>query len=398
MVSAKNLKNKRRRIYFDHAAATPVDPSVQATMAPYFSEIFGNASSVHWSGRQALQAVDQARAMVARFLRCQPHEIIFTAGGTESDNIVIQGLARPGEHIITSKIEHPAILESCGAVAKRGVAITSLDVDRNGLINIAGLKQAIKKNTRLISIMYVNNEIGTIQPIAEIGRLVKAVNSQRKKENLPLIYFHTDAVQAALYCPISVVALGVDLLSLSAHKIYGPKGIGVLYCRNNTPIMPIQFGGSHEFSLRPGSLNVPGIVGLGRAIELLLNKKKVTAEAKRIKKLRDELIAGVRYCIPRAKINGDLKKRVVANAHFSFAGVDSENLLLLLDQAGIDASAGSACAAGSLQSSHVLAALGQNQLAPTGNLRITLGKFNTQEEVRYFLTALVGVIKKLNKY
>jgi len=387
----------KKKIYFDHAATTPVDPSVQKAMLPYFSDRFGNAASIHNFGQKAMAAVDQSRAAIAKFLGCKSNEVIFTAGATESDNIAIQGLVKSGEHIITSKIEHLAVLETCGEMEKRGVNITYLEVTKNGLVEVESVRKAIRPNTRLVSVMYVNNEIGTIQPIVEIGQLIQAVNAERKKQNLRQIYFHTDAVQAALYCDMNVVDLQVDLLSLSGHKIYGPKGIGILYRKIGTPVLPIQFGGHQEFGLRPGTLNVAGIVGLGQAVELLSSKKNLESEIKKIKRFRDNLIAGIKKSIPKAQLNGDQNKRTAANVHFSFYGVEGESLLLLLDQAGLAVSTGSACSSGSLEPSHVLLALDLDPLLSHGSLRITLGKDNTQSEVNYFLSVLPKIITKLRK-
>lgn len=388
---------KNMKAYFDHSATTPVDPEVLKAMDPYFVQIFGNASSVHGFGQVAIQAVDQAREKVADFLSCKINEVIFTSGATESDNIVIQGLVKSGDHIITSVIEHPAILEPCREMEKRGVEVTYLKVDHNGLISVAEVKKAIKNNTRLVSIMYVNNEVGTIQPIAEIGKLLKEENQERQGSKLSKIYFHTDAVQAANFCPMNVDLLGVDLISLSGHKIYGPKGIGVLYRRAGTPVKPIQFGGHQEVGLRPGTLNVPGIVGFGEAIELLLDEKRVKLEMAAIKQLRDKLFAGITKTIPKAQINGDLVNRTPHNAHFSFYGVEGESMLLLLDQEGIAVSTGSACSSGSLEPSHVLMALGMDPLLAHGSLRITLGKHNTEEEIDHLLKVLPPIVEKLRK-
>ncbi|OGY47225.1 MAG: cysteine desulfurase NifS [Candidatus Buchananbacteria bacterium RIFCSPHIGHO2_02_FULL_38_8] len=381
------------KAYFDHSATTPVDPAVKKAMEPFFGEIFGNASSIHLFGQQAVTAVDNARETIADFLGCKTNEIIFTSGATESDNIVIQGLTKPGEHIITSKIEHPAILESCKEMEKRGVEVTYVNVNQNGLVEIESIKKAIKDNTRLVSIMYVNNEIGTIQPVAEIGQLIKDLNQARKIK----IYFHTDAVQAANYCDINVDRLGVDLISLSAHKIYGPKGIGVLYRRSGVPIKSIQFGGHHEYGLRPGTLNVPGIVGLGKAVELLLDDKKRKKENERIKNLRDKLIEEIKKAIPKTQVNGDLEKRTPHNAHFSFYGVEGESMLLLLDQEGIAVSTGSACSSGSLEPSHVLMALEMEPLLAHGSLRVTLGKFNTEKDIDHLIEALPPIVEKLRR-
>jgi len=387
----------KSKIYFDNSATTPVDPQVLKAMTHYFSDIFGNASSIHTFGQEAVFAVDDAREKVADFLNCKTGEIIFTSGATESDNIAIQGIVKSGEHIITSKIEHPAILETCRAMEKRGVDVTYLDVNSAGLISVDDVASAIKDNTKLISIMYVNNEIGTTQSICDIGKLVKIQNELRKSRNLGVIYFHTDAVQAANYCDMNVENLGVDLLSLSAHKIYGPKGIGVLYRKTGINIQPIQFGGHHEYGIRPGTINVPGIVGLGKAVELLLNQDVKAEQNLAIKILRDNLIQEIKKIIPKTQINGDMENRIPANAHFSFYGVEGESMLLLLDQAGLAVSTGSACSSGSLEPSHVLMALGMDPLLAHGSLRITLGKFNTQKDIDYLIKELPLVVSRLRK-
>jgi cysteine desulfurase len=382
------------KVYFDHAATTPLDLQVLKVMRPYFTEVFGNASSIHGFGQAAMAAVDASRQILADFLGCQPKEIYFTSGATESDNLAILGLISPGQHLITTKIEHPAILEPCRELEKKGVEVTHLDVNSQSLISQESVKKAIKENTRLISIMYVNNEIGTIQPIAEIGQLIKTENAKRKAKNLGMIFFHTDAVQAANYCEMNTEKLGIDLLSLSGHKIYGPKGIGVLFKKIGVPLKPIQFGGHQENNLRPGTLNVASIVGLGQAFGLITKNRKAN---KKIEELRDYLIAHILKVIPKSQVNGDLKKRTPNNAHFSFYGVEGESLLLLLDQAGIAVSTGSACSSGSLEPSHVLLALGLEHLLAHGSLRITLGKENTKKEVDYLLQVLPGIIEKLRK-
>ena len=377
--------------YFDHSATTPIDPEVLKAMTPYLTDVFGNASSIHTYGQKSMHAVDDAREIIADFLDCKTNEVFFTSGATESDNIVILGLAKSGEHIITSKIEHPAILEACEQQEKEGVEVSYLDINSKGLVTIESVKKAIKKNTRLISIMYVNNEIGTIQPIEEIGKLVKELNKTRKNK----IYFHTDAVQAINYCDMNVDKLGVDLISVSGHKIYGPKGIGVLYRRTATPIKPIQFGGHQEKGVRPGTLNTPGIVGLGKAVELIM--KDNGSINKKIKQLRDKIIKEITNTIPDVSLNGDSQNKVEGNINFSFKGVEGESMLLLLDQQGIAVSTGSACSSGSLEPSHVLMALGLEPLLAHGSLRITLGKFNTEKDVDYLIKELPPIIEKLRK-
>ncbi len=376
--------------YFDHSATTPVDFEVLKAMEPYFSNIFGNASSIHGFGQEAMAAVDNSRRKIADFLGCKPYEVYFTSGATESNNLAILGTVKSGDHIITSKIEHPAVIEPCQEIENRGVEVTYVKVNKKGLVSVKDVMEEIRENTVLISIMYVNNEIGTIQPIAEIGRLVKNLNKSRKQK----IYFHTDAVQAVNYCEMKVNDLNVDMLSFSSHKIYGPKGIGVLYKKAGVPVSPIQFGGHQEKNIRPGTLNVPAIVGFGKAVELVLKNKK---NAFKIKKIRDRIIKKVLKNIPDTYINGDLERRIPNNAHFSFRGVEGESMLLLLDQQGIAVSTGSACSSGLLQPSHVLMALGIDPLLAHGSLRITLGRESNEKEADFLLSRLPRIIKRLRK-
>jgi len=379
-----------KHIYFDNSATTQIDEEVLKAMMPYFSDHFGNASSLHHFGQNSMAAIDKSRDIIATFLGCQSKEIIFTAGATASNNMVIQGLVKPGQHIITSKIEHHSVLEPCQEMEKRGVAVSYIDINNQGLVLVAAIKQAVKENTKLVSIIYVNNEIGTIQPIAEIGQLIKELNNDRQEK----IYFHIDAAQAPNSCDLNVSSLGVDLASLSGHKIYGPKGIGILFLKEDMPLQPIQFGGHQESGLAPGTLNVPAIVGIGKAIELIDQGNKVN---EKIKKFRDKLISEIPKLIPNTKINGDLKKRIPGNAHFSFKGVEGENIFLLLDQVGIAVSTGSACSSGSLEPSHVILALGVDPILANGSLRITLGKFNTAKEVNQLLEILPSIVAKLRK-
>lgn len=381
------LKNK---IYFDHSATTPVDKSVLSALNPYFTKDFGNASSIHGFGQTAIAAVDEAREKIADFFGCKTREIFFTSGATESDNLVILGLAQKGDHIITSQIEHPAILEAAKEMERRGVEVTYLPVNSEGLVLLDSVKNAVKENTKLISIMYVNNEIGTIQPIAKIGAWLKEINKNRSQK----IYFHSDAVQATNYCPMNVDELGVDLMSISGHKIYGPKGIGVLYKRQGLSLKPIIFGGHQESGVRSGTLNVPGIVGIAKAIEMIVSDKKSN---EKIRKMRDKLVSEILKKIPNSQLNGSLIERVPANAHLSFYGVEGESMLLLLDQEGIAVSTGSACSSGSLSPSHVLLALGIDVLLAHGSLRITLGKYNTEKEVEKLIEVLPKIVQRLRK-
>jgi cysteine desulfurase len=392
----------KRRIYLDYAATTPVDQRVFSAMQPFFSQKFGNPMSLHSFGREAVDAVEKARKQAADFFGSDLAEIIFTSGATESNNLAIKGivLARAKQnknsdlpHIITTQFEHSCVLNACRKLEEQGIAeVTYLSVGRNGLIKTADVKKSIKPNTTLISVMYVNNEIGTIQPIKDIGKLLAGINALRENNK---IYFHTDATQAINYLDCKVNSLGVDLLSMSAHKIYGPKGVGCLYIRKNTPITRIQDGGDHEFNLRSGTHNVPGIVGLGSAIELA--DKERNKVSKIVEKMRDHLIARVTKEIRDAKLNGDKIKRSPNNANFTFQDVEGEGILLLLDIMGIAVSTGSACSAGNLQSSHVLKAIGIPEEESHGSLRVTLGKYTTKQEVDYFINSLKEVIDKLRK-
>lgn len=387
---------QKSKIYLDHAATTPLDPKVFKAMTPYLKGKFGNPSSIHSFGQETRRAIDEARDRLAKFLNCQSKEIIFTSGATESNNLAIRGVslalkAKGGKHIITSSIEHPAVLETCGALSKDGFKITYLPVTPKGLIKVEDVQKAIRPDTFLVTIIYVNNEVGIIQPIREIGKLIEKVNRTRKLK----IIFHTDAVQAINYCHCNVDWLHVDLLSLSGHKIYGPKGIGALYFRLGTPIRPIQSGGHHEFGLRPGTENVAAIVGLGKAIELV--KKRSRIENKKIASLRDRLIKGILQKIPGSQLNGDRNLRVPSNANFSFPDVEGESLLLMLDMEKIAVSTGSACSSGSLEPSHVLTAMGIPSEISHGSLRITLGKDNTPKEIDKVLKVLPQIIRKLRK-
>ena len=396
------------KIYFDHAATTPIDPKVLEAMLPYFKKDFGNASSLHSFGQTAQNGVLAARDQLANFLQAKPTEIIFTAGASESDNLALQGVIKyylesaktedqKYNHLITTAFEHPAILETAQALEKVGVKVTYLKPNSAGLIKPEQVVKAINDNTVLVSIMYVNNEIGTIQPIAEIGKLIKEINQQREKQKQKKIIFHTDAVQALNFCNCQVDWLGVDLLSLSGHKIYGPKGIGVLFVKKGTTIKRIIHGGQQEYGLRAGTLNTPGIVGLGKAVELLSDKAKQEMINQRIRKLRDKLVREIMAKIPQTKINGDLKNRVPGNINFRFKNVEGESILLMLDLEGFAVSTGSACASGSLKPSHVLLSMGIPQEEAHGSLRLTLGKDNNESEVKKFIEILPKIIKKLRK-
>lgn len=374
------------RVYLDYAATTPVDAKVLKAMAPYFRKDFGNASSIHALGQKAMAAVDAARQTAADFLECAAEEIVFTGSATEANNLAILGLAKKGDHIITTKIEHHAVSEPCRVLEKRGAEATYLPVNSEGLVELSELEKAIKPNTVLVSVMYANNEIGTVQPIAEIGQLLK---NQKNK-----IYFHTDAVQAANYLDCSVEKLGVDLLTVSGHKIYGPKGIGLLYVKKGTPITPLIYGGGQERGLRSGTENVAGIVGFGQALRELQNPK-IKIQNIRIRQFRDKIIKTILKTIPQSRLNGSQARRLPNNANISFDGAEGEAMVIALDQRGIACSTGSACSAKSLEPSHVLLALGLSHEQAHGSLRITLGKYTTQQEVDRFLRVLPRVIERL---
>jgi cysteine desulfurase len=375
-----------KQIYLDHAATTPVDIRVVEAMLPYFALQFGNASSLHAFGREARRAVEEARVSVARLINAQSEEIIFTSGGTESDNLAITGVAiankGKGKHIITSSIEHHAVLDTCKHLEEQGFKVTYLPVDQDGLIKIEEVEKAIAKDTILISIMHANNEIGTIEPIREIATLAREKG----------IYFHTDAVQSAGKIEVDVDKLNVDLLSLSSHKIYGPKGVGALYIKRGTPLKPIIHGGGHERGLRSGTENVPGIVGFGKACEIA--REELKSQYKHLISMRDKLIEGI-LRIPNTRLNGHRFKRLPNNVNCSFSYIDGEALVLALDEYGIAASTGSACSSKSLEPSHVLRAIGLSSVEARGSLRLTLGRQNTMEDIDYLLKVLVEVVERL---
>jgi cysteine desulfurase len=375
-----------RTIYFDHAATTALDRRVLDTMLPYLTTEYGNASSIYTAGRHAMQAIDHARERVADQLHCRPSEVAFVGCGSESDNLAIKGMAfasqKKGKHIITTSIEHHAVLYTCQYLERFGFTTTYLPVDAYGQVDPDDVARSITDETILVSVMYANNEVGTIEPIAEIGRICRA----RK------IPFHVDAVQAGGTLPLDVIELKADLLSLSAHKFYGPKGMGILYIRQGMRILPQLQGGSQERGRRAGTENVAGIVGTAAALELAY------AEAEQanshVQALRDNLIENILQ-IPRSRLTGHPTNRLPNNASFAFEGVEGESILLNLDLLGVAASTGSACTSGSVDPSHVLVALGLPPEWSHGSLRLTLGKKNTQEEVTTLLTALPGIIERL---
>ena len=374
-------------VYLDNSATTRVDDDVLKAMIPYFAESYGNASSIYKLGRDNRRVIEDAREKVAKILNCEPTEVYFTSGGSESDNMALKGIAhanrKKGNHIITSKIEHPAVLESCKQLEKEGFEVSYIGVDENGILNLEELKREIRPDTILISVMFVNNEIGTIQPIKEIGEIAKEHN----------IYFHTDAVQAVGTLRIDVKELNIDSLSLSAHKFYGPKGIGALYVKRGIPFENLIIGGHQERSKRAGTENVASIVGLGVAIEKAY--KDLDKHNEKIKELRDYFFEEIEKRIPYIKINGDRKRRVPGNANISFRFIEGEGLLLNLDLKGICASSGSACTSGSLDPSHVLLAIGLPHEIAHGSLRIAIGKYNTKEEIDYTIESLVEIVERL---
>ncbi len=380
-------------IYFDHAATTPVRPEVLEAMLPYFSQIYGNPSSIYGLAQQSRKAVDQARQSVANVLGCRPTEVVFTSGGTESDNAAICGMGwamrTVGNHIITSSVEHHAVLHACEQLEQFGFEVTYLPVDSHGLVDPDDVGRAITERTVLVSIMYANNEIGTVEPVAEVGRLVKEVNRRERRS----ILFHTDAVQAPGDLELDVRALDVDALSLSSHKFYGPKGCGVLYLKRGTPFAPRQVGGGHERNRRAGTENVPGIVGTAAALRLA-HEQRATTRAY-LSKLRDRLAKGILNGIERVYLNGHPTLRLANNVNVSFEGVEGESILLALDFERICASSGSACSTGSLEPSHVLIATGMPPEIARGSLRLTLGPENTMEEVERVLAVLPTIVARL---
>lgn len=376
--------------YFDNAATTQVNQDVIKEMLPYFSIEYGNPSSLYSIGRRAKRALEEARRKIANIINCKPNEIYFTSCGTESDNLAIKGIAyankEKGKHIITSKIEHPAVLNTCKELEEQGYKVSYLDVDQNGIVNVEQLKASIKTDTILITIMFANNEIGTIQPIEEIGKIAKENN----------IIFHTDAVQAMGNLKIDVKKLNINALSMSAHKFYAPKGIGALYVGEDVNFKQIQNGGHQEKNKRAGTENLAEIVGMSKALELIY--KNFENHNNKIKELRDYYIEKIQSNIVDSKLNGDRINRLPGNANMSFKNINAEELLFELDDKGICASAGSACSSGSTSPSHVLTAIGLPPEWANGTLRVTIGMNNTKEEVDYLINALVEIVnKKINK-
>lgn len=376
-------------IYLDNSATTRLDDEVLKEMMPYLVEEYGNASSIYKLGRNNRNAVETAREKIAKAINAEPEEIYFTSGGTESDNTAIRGIAynnkKKGNHIITSKIEHPAVLETCKQLEKEGFKVSYIDVDENGIIDLEQLKNSIQDTTILISIMFANNEIGTIEPIKEIGKIAKEHN----------IIFHTDSVQAVGSIKIDVKEMNIDSLSMSAHKFYGPKGIGALYVKKGIVFQKFMNGGHQERNRRAGTENVPAIVGMGKAIEIAY--RDLEKHTKQIKELRDYYVNQVKEKIPYIRINGDMEKRLPGNSNISFRFIEGEGLLLNLDLKGICASSGSACTSGSLDPSHVLLAIGLSHEIAHGSLRISIGKYNTKEEIDYLVENLVEIVGRLRE-
>ena len=391
---------KNKKIYLDHAATTPMDMAVKEEMTPYFSDFFGNPSSLYGLGLTSKRAVQKSRETISNFLHTAPDSIIFTSGGTESINMAIFGVARKhqehGKHIITSEVEHDAVLESVRQLEREGFEITRLPVDEQGFVSIKSIKDAIRPDTILITIMYANNEVGTIEPIQDIG---KEILKWREENESIYPIFHTDACQATNYLQMNVEKLHVDILSLNGSKIHGPKGIGVLYKHRKTKIQPIIFGGGQEMKMRGGTEDVPSIVGLGKAIELIEKDKENNIE--HVSKLRDYLWSGIEKSIDKVILNGpplnDLEKRLPNNLNVSVLDVEGEALLLYLDESGIVCSTGSACSSNSLEPSHVLSACGRPYEYSHGSLRFTLGKGTTKAELDHVLEQLPIIVEKLRK-
>ena len=376
-----------KRVYLDNNATTPLAPEVFEAMRPYWLEDYGNASSIHWFGQRAKAAMERAREQVARLLEARASEIAFTSGGTESDNAAIFGIveAARGErkHVVTTTIEHHAVLNTVQALEKRGVSVTYVRVGASGVVDPQDVASALRPETVLISVMHANNELGTIQPLEEIGRIA------RERD----IYFHTDAVQTVGKLPVDVDKLGVDLLALSAHKLYGPKGVGALYVRRGTILRPLMHGGHHERDRRPGTENVAGIVGLGAAAELAL--AHLPEEADRVAGLRDRLEAGTLERVPRVAVNGERTRRLPTTTNLAFDYIEGEGFVIAMDLRGIACSTGAACSSGSLEPSHVLSAIGLKPEQARASIRFSLGRFNTAEDIDTTLEILPAVVEQL---
>jgi cysteine desulfurase len=378
-----------KRIYFDHNATTPVDPDVVAAMLPFFGECYGNASSIHTFGQQARAAVERAREQVAGLIGARPAEIVFTSGGTEADNLAVFGVVRASRrerrHVITTAIEHPAVLEACRALEGEGVDVTYVPVSADGVVDPDAVRQALRPETVLISVMLANNELGTLQPVEEIARLAAEAD----------VGMHTDAVQAVGKVPVDVNRLGVDLLTLSGHKLYGPKGVGALYVRGGTRLQPILYGGHHERDRRAGTENVPGIVGLGKAAELA--RLRLGEESARLQALRDRFEQAVLERIPETRVNGRSAPRVPGTTNITFSYVEGESLVIALDLKGLACSTGAACSSGAVEPSHVLTAIGLPREQARASLRFSLGRTNTEDEVDAAVELLAEAVERLRE-
>lgn len=375
-----------RRVYLDNNATTPVLPEVLEAMGPYYGEHFGNASSIHHHGQETRAAVERARDSVAKLLSCRPAEVVFTSGGTEADNLAVFGLVRPGAHVITSTIEHHAVLNSCKHLQEGGVEVTWLAVDGRGLVNPDDVRSAIRSNTKLVTIMFANNETGVVQPVEEIGRICAEAD----------VYFHTDAVQAASKIPIRVKEIGCDLLSISGHKMHAPQGIGALYVRKGTILEPLFYGGSHERSRRAGTENVPGIVGLGQAAELA-RKSFDNGEDRAMAALRDRLEKTILDQVDAAGVNGAGSPRVPNTTNIHFDYIEGEALVIALDLKGLAVSTGAACSSGAIEPSHVLTAMGLPSDQARASLRFSLGKQNTADDVDFAIKLVPPSVQRLRE-
>ncbi|HNV97417.1 MAG TPA: cysteine desulfurase family protein [bacterium] len=382
-----------KRIYFDNAATTKIDESVMKEMMPYFNLEFGNASSIHEFGQKAEAGVLNAKYAISKFLNCKPAEIIFTSGATESNNTILQGVFSDFKgHLITTMFEHPCVLETAKYLLRRGVDVTFIAPEKNGIIDPQKIFKAVKEDTRLVSVMYANNEVGTVSNIAHIGKKIDELNQKRINK----ILFHTDAVQACYFRDMDVKKMRADFVSISSHKIYGPKGIGAFFMREHTKLSPLMHGGHQEYGIRPGTYNVPAIIGFGKAIQLISSKDhKKTIE--KMKKIRDFIIKES-LKIQGVFLNGDNEQRLENNINLLFNNIEGESLLLKLDLEGIACSTGSACASGSLSASHVLLSMGIKPENAHGSLRISLGKYNTMEEAKRFIIILKKSVKQLREF